>query len=145
MTNHFGLWRSGTMSVTITPPKTWMPPPPTPCTHRPTSSTSMELAAQQRIVPTVNRTSDVVSQIGRPKMSLSEAMIGMTTAFTSRYEVPTQKARVMSPLRLVTIARWLWDSDSPEIFFFFSFQFRWFLGRGCRSFQRAADSHSGIS
>lgn len=92
------------MSVMITPPSTWMPPPPTPCTQRPTSNTPMVLAAQQRTVPTVNKTNDMVRQMGRPKISLIEAMTGITTALTRRYEVPTQKAWVVFPWRPVTIA-----------------------------------------
>ena len=38
-----------------------------------------------------------VRQIGRPMTSLIEQIIGIVTAFTSRYEVPIQNASVVVP------------------------------------------------
>jgi hypothetical protein len=78
--------------VNMTRQRIMTPPPPIPCRHRPTSIVSRPRAMQQRMEPAVKRASDIITQTGRPKMSLREAMKGIVTAEVSKYDVPIQKA-----------------------------------------------------
>jgi hypothetical protein len=60
-------------------------------------------AMQHTIVPTVKAAREARRQIGRPNISLREAMNSMVTAQLKRYEVPIQKPSIAVPWRSVTI------------------------------------------
>jgi hypothetical protein len=111
--------RRGTRSVTITSLSAIKPPPPTPCTDRPTSMYVKSLATEQTTVPTKNRVRAMRMSGRRPKMLDSEAKLGWNTASVSqmmlrqvhaygygyepvdakRNDVPLQKASIAVPPR----------------------------------------------
>lgn len=71
--------------------------------QRPTSSADIPRATEATIDPTVKAKREMRRQIGRPKISLMDAMIGMKTALVRRYDVPIQKPWVAVPPSSVVI------------------------------------------
>jgi hypothetical protein len=103
MPKYFGRKRSGQMSVKMTSARTTMPPPPMPWIDLPTNIWAIPWAEAQTTVPRVNMNTETQRQMGRPKISLRDAMKGMKTALLSRYDVPIQKPDVASISRSTTM------------------------------------------
>ena len=85
------------MSQKMTWVMAMMPPPPIPCTQRPTSMTAKSCATAQRAVPKVKRTMDVTSSRWRPKQEEAAAITGWQTADVRRYDVPVQNVSAADP------------------------------------------------
>ena len=84
----------------MTCPMVIIPPPPIPCSERPTKKTPNPLATgAQSSVPSVKNMTDTKSTSVYPKMSDSAAMKGWHTAHDNRYDVPAQNASVVLPPR----------------------------------------------
>ena len=97
---YLGRCRSGMISAKMTCPIVIIPPPPIPCTERPTKKTPNPFAAGAHSrVPNVNNMTDTKSISVCPNMSDSAAMKGWHTAHASRYDVPAQNASVALPSR----------------------------------------------
>ena len=100
--NHLPLSRRVTMSDTITYVNPTSPPPPTPCTHLPTSKVEIHLATEAMIVPIVNRSNAVSRTDFRPALCENSAQEGWKTVEVNRNAVPHQKAwMAVVPLRSV--------------------------------------------
>ena len=98
MPNHWPLKRSGTKSVTTISVKAIRPPPPMPCSERPTRRTANSLATAQMMAPTVKKTKAVKIMGLRPKMWEKEAKLGWKMVEQSKKDVPDQKASMAEPL-----------------------------------------------
>lgn len=86
------------MSVTTISVKAIKPPPPTPCSERPTRRVVKLLATAQIMAPTVKNTKAVKIMGFRPKMWEKEAKLGWKMVEQRRKEVPDQKASMAEPL-----------------------------------------------
>src|SRR6478735_1921604 len=72
-----------------------------PWTVRPTSSAVKLLARQHTRLPTVNITTQNISTICRPSISLVAPINGTNVALARRKDVPTQKVSTDDPFRSV--------------------------------------------
>ena len=104
------------MSQKMTWVMAMVPPPPIPCTQRPTSMTAKSCATAQRAVPKVKRTMDVTSSRWRPKQEEAAAITGWQTADVRRYDVPVQNVSAADPRseRDISCVRYVSGRDQTE-------------------------------
>jgi len=95
--NHLPRSRRGTMSQAIISVRAIIPPPPMPCTERPTRMTVKFFATAAIIAPAPNRARETYTRGLRPKMWEKLPMIGWNTVLVRRKLVPDQKASIAVP------------------------------------------------
>lgn len=101
--NHLPRSLNVTMSEMMMYVKATSPPPPMPCTERPTSSTAELLATEAMMAPIVNNKRAAKSTGLRPMIWEKEAHDGWNTVEVRRNEVPAQNVSTAVPLRAVDI------------------------------------------
>jgi hypothetical protein len=83
MPKYFPRYRSGTRSVMTISLKAMIPPPPTPCTDRPTSM-YVKLSAMAHTIAPTQKNRIAIRTIGRrPKTLEKEAKLGWNTVLVS--------------------------------------------------------------
>ena len=102
--NHRPLSLKDTMSVMMTYVSALSPPPPTPCTVRPTRRVVIFWAMAEMTAPAVNNVRATRSTDLRPNMWEREAHVGWKTVLVRRKEVPAQNASIAVPLRSAAIS-----------------------------------------
>ncbi len=101
--NHCPLSLSGTKSVTTISVSAISPPPPIPCSERPTSRGPKFFETPATIAPTRKKTRATMMTCLRPKMCEKLAKLGWKMVEHSRKEVPAQNASIAVPFSFCAI------------------------------------------